>query len=158
MLFDIYNPSPVPRYDFVVNFVNNLGVNSGSMPEPVSFTAITTSSCSSFTAPSFPPLLLSLAVTFLLVLAVTVTVPSFVNFIALSSRLEITCVRRRLSASTMAVLLFSISCINFTLPFAILFLESSITSSIRSFTLNLSFLSLSVWLSILVTSSISSVS
>jgi hypothetical protein len=38
MLFEIYNPNPVPVSDFVANFVNNLGIISGSIPVPVSLT------------------------------------------------------------------------------------------------------------------------
>jgi hypothetical protein len=37
ILFEIYNPKPVPLKDFVANFVNSLGNISGSIPTPVSF-------------------------------------------------------------------------------------------------------------------------
>ena len=39
ILFDIYNPSPVPEeYFSLANFVNNTGKIAGSIPVPVSFT------------------------------------------------------------------------------------------------------------------------
>ena len=39
MLFDMYNPKPVPLvWDFVANFVNNRGSISGSIPVPEFFT------------------------------------------------------------------------------------------------------------------------
>jgi hypothetical protein len=64
MLFDMKRPSPVPVLDFVANFVNSLGNISESMPGPVSL--ITTIS-----------LLIRTEAT------LTITVPSFVNLIAL---------------------------------------------------------------------------
>ena len=70
ILFDINNPNPVPEFDFVVNFVNSLGNISGSMPVPVSLIPMTMS-----------PLFFSVII---------LIVPSFVNFTALLSRLEIT--------------------------------------------------------------------
>ena len=38
ILLDIYRPNPVPTIDFVANFVNSLGIISGSIPWPVSVT------------------------------------------------------------------------------------------------------------------------
>ena len=32
ILLDIYRPNPVPTIDFVANFVNRLGIISGSIP------------------------------------------------------------------------------------------------------------------------------
>jgi hypothetical protein len=43
MFLEIYKPKPVPFSDFVVNFENNLGSISESIPTPVSFTVIITS-------------------------------------------------------------------------------------------------------------------
>jgi hypothetical protein len=48
ILLEIYNPNPVPLSDFLVNFVNNLGNISGSMPVPVSSIVIITEPASSF--------------------------------------------------------------------------------------------------------------
>ena len=38
ILFEMNSPSPVPVLDFATNFVNSLGIISGSIPGPVSFT------------------------------------------------------------------------------------------------------------------------
>ena len=72
MLFDMKRPSPVPVLDFVANFVNSLGNISESMPGPVSLILTTIS------------LLIRTEAT------LTITVPSFVNLIALFRRFEIT--------------------------------------------------------------------
>ena len=63
MLFYMKRPSPVPVVDFVANFVNSLGNISESMPRPVSLILTRTS--------------------MLFVTAATLTVPSFVNLMAL---------------------------------------------------------------------------
>ncbi len=70
MLLQIYNPKPVPFSDPVVNFVNNLGSISATMPEPVSFTE-------TITEPS--SILFSLVI---------VTTPFLVKLKALLIRLE----------------------------------------------------------------------
>ena len=70
MLLEMNNPKPVPVVDVVANFVNSLGSISGSIPAPVSLMLITIS-------------LSFCSVT-------TFMVPSFVNFTALASKLEIT--------------------------------------------------------------------
>jgi len=67
---DMNSPKPVPVFDVVANCVNSLGNISESMPVPVSLMLITTSLSFLCTA--------------------TLIVPSFVNFTALISRLEIT--------------------------------------------------------------------
>src|SRR5919198_4444991 len=75
ILLEINNPNPVPVEDFEVNFVNNRGIISGSIPLPVSFT-LTMAQLSFFffistdTVPPPPP-------------------PSLVNLVALSIKLEI---------------------------------------------------------------------
>ena len=68
MLFDMKRPSPVPVVDFVANFVNSLGNTSESMPMPVSLILTTSSLLFGATA------------------TLTLTVPSFVNLIALLRR------------------------------------------------------------------------
>jgi hypothetical protein len=73
MFFEINKPNPVPLSDFVANFVNNLGNISESIPDPVSLMLTRTS------------LLLSFFST-----TMDIVPSSFVNFIALSNRLEIT--------------------------------------------------------------------
>jgi hypothetical protein len=40
ILLDMNNPNPVPDSDFVANFVNSLGIISGSIPLPLSLTLI----------------------------------------------------------------------------------------------------------------------
>lgn len=72
ILLEIYNPSPVPLSDFLVNFVNNLGNISGSIPVPVSSILIITEPASIF---------------FFFGLAM---VHSLVKLIAFLNRLEIT--------------------------------------------------------------------
>ena len=37
MFLQMYNPNPVPFTDLVINFENNFGSISGSIPDPVSF-------------------------------------------------------------------------------------------------------------------------
>ena len=81
MLFDINNPRPVPPVSgFVTNFVNSLGKISGSIPVPESLMLT-----------RILPLFFSAAIPI---------APSFVNFTALASRLEITWEILSLSAST----------------------------------------------------------
>jgi len=45
MLLQINNPNPVPLKDFDVNFSNNLGNISGSIPVPLSFIVTKATSC-----------------------------------------------------------------------------------------------------------------
>jgi hypothetical protein len=72
MLFDMKRPSPVPVIDFAANFVNSLCNISESMPAPVSDIFTTISLLFGTTA------------------AIILTVPSFVNLIALFRRFQIT--------------------------------------------------------------------
>ena len=72
MFFDMYSPSPVPVLDFVANFVKSLGIISECIPSPLSFTVTISSLLLSFTS------------------AITVMVPTLVNFIALVRRFAIT--------------------------------------------------------------------
>jgi hypothetical protein len=68
-------PRPVPSSDPVANFVNNCGKNSGSIPVPLSLILTITS------LPLSP---------FFDVVVVMLMVPSFVNLMALFTRLHIT--------------------------------------------------------------------
>ena len=77
------NPSPVPLLDFATNFVNSLGIISGSIPGPLSVTLTRALPSSSFS-----------------ISALIVILPCVVNLTALSIRLEITWVKRFLSSST----------------------------------------------------------
>jgi hypothetical protein len=70
IFFDMYKPRPIPISDFVVNFENNFGNMSGSIPSPLSVILTTTS--------------------LLLVSTDADIVPSVVNLIELLSRLSIT--------------------------------------------------------------------
>ena len=70
IFFEINNPNPVPENDFVVNFENNLGSISGSIPCPVSYIVVIASL--SFTFDTID------------------IVPSAVNLRALGRRFEIT--------------------------------------------------------------------
>ena len=70
MLFDMKRPSPVPVVDFVANFVNSLGNISESMP--VTSIAYTHNNL------------------IVICMQLRLTVPSFVNLIALLRRFEIT--------------------------------------------------------------------
>ena len=149
MALEINKPKPVPVTDFVANFVNNLGNISGSIPVPVSF--ILTITWSSLPRP--PPYSSSF-----LCMAIVI-LPSAVNLIALLRILSKTWDNLNLSASTKISLSFDIK-LRFTLfTFFSIWLEySAIMPRITSFKLILCFLSWSDWLSIFVTSKISSVS
>jgi len=86
IFFEIKSPRPVPFPDVLANFENSFGVISVSIPEPLSFTTTITSR-----------MLLSLLTIFSC--SEIDIVPSFVNLIALASRLEITWFSLSLSAS-----------------------------------------------------------
>ena len=76
MLFEINNPSPVPALDFATNFVNSLGIISGSISNPVSFTLTRALSLSCISLSS------------LSISALTLILPCVVNLTALPTRLE----------------------------------------------------------------------
>jgi hypothetical protein len=83
MIFlETYNPNPVPEKDLVVNFENNFGTISGSIPEPLSFMLTTT-----FLLPS-SSLLLSSVLYYTEMFKVPLSCG--VNLIALSIKLLIT--------------------------------------------------------------------
>ena len=90
IFLDRYNPKPIPFSDLVVNFWKSLSLIVGSIPLPVSCI---------LTTPITPSLLLSLL--FFRLSISTTMVPSSVNLMSLSNRLEITWVILSLSPYTL---------------------------------------------------------